>query len=560
MKMKNLMMSGAVALAVAFAAGSAWAQNLSHNLSSTLDLGTGAVSYANVLVGSNGGSTSTIVDATGTTSFTSNGTQFYVGAHSSNTSIGTLNLGILNTITANQLTIGGLEPDANNQTGHAGRVTTAASGTTTINAGNMAVGTGKGNGTLSGQTGGRFILGSGATLNLYGLTGSDSRANLVVGRWAGFNAHSGNGGMDLSGGIANLHLSELAVGKVTSSSGGSGNSLTGLLTLGTNASNHLNVSGAGSVVLVGYNNQSGGNGITSNGTLTIGNLNSTSSVTSTDNSTAILIGYRGGAGQTANGTMNMNGGTLKITTTGTAIQGAVGTAGGGTSTLNLSGGAKLVAGSNSSNWIHSLSTATIGAGGATIDTDGHDIGISQAFSGAGGLTKSGTGTLTLSGANTYGGLTSVQDGALVVNLSLSGNVSVAAGAAFGGSGTVEGDLTLATGAGFVFNPDIIAAPLTVNGNVSLGDLSVTRLLDWGLSGFDVAVDDVYTLIGGDSSGWDWGTVDTGIEYAVDIGDNKQAYFQKGSLQLVVIPEPATGGLLLLGAVAGLGLLRRKLYG
>jgi len=162
----------------------AHAQNLAHNLASTLDLGTGAVSYDNVLVGSGGGSTSTIVDATGTTSFTSNGTQFYVGASDANvTHIGTLNLGILNTITADQVSIGGLLSDGNIAAGHAGRVTTLADGTTTINAANMAVGTGKATGTLNSLVGGRFILGADATLNLYGLRAATHAQHWLWGEW-----------------------------------------------------------------------------------------------------------------------------------------------------------------------------------------------------------------------------------------------------------------------------------------------------------------------------------------------------------------------------------------
>jgi fibronectin-binding autotransporter adhesin len=557
MKMKN-MLGGVVAVAVALVAGSAGAQNLSHNAGSTLTL-TGDVSYANVLVGHQGGSTATIVDATGTTNFTSNGTQFYVGTNSgTGTGIGTINLGILNSITANQVTIGGAQPDNNNNTGNAGRVTTLANGTTTINAGNMAVGTGKGTGTILGQTGGRFILGSGATLNMYGLTGSGSRAELVVGRWAAFNAHSGNGGMDLSAGVANLHLSALQIGHVTSSSGGSGNIVTGLMTLGTNASNHLNVSGAGSVVRIGYNNQSGGNGITSNGTLTIGNLNSTSSVTSTDNSTAILIGYRGGAGQTANGTLNMNGGTLKITTTGTAIQGAAGTAGAGTSTLNLSGGAKLIAGSDSTNWIHSLSTATIGAGGATIDTDGKTIGISQAFSGAGGLTKDGAGTLTLSGTQTYGGGTTVSAGRLVVNGALgAGAVTVADGAALGGTGTINGDVTFAAGAKFYYDWQFDTGLIIGAGKkATFGGFSIANLLgvDWDMVDLDTPI----TLVHGTVDFANSTIANFGLANAADVGTNRKAYFKEGSLQLVVIPEPATFGIVL--SVLAAAVIRRKRFG
>nr|WP_310795386.1 autotransporter-associated beta strand repeat-containing protein [Brucella sp. 1315] len=50
----------------------------------------------------------------------------------------------------------------------------------------------------------------------------------------------------------------------------------------------------------------------------------------------------------------------------------------------------------------------------TLDTDGHDVAMSGVISGAGGLMKSGTGTVTLSGANSYTGGTKVSAGTLVV--------------------------------------------------------------------------------------------------------------------------------------------------
>ena len=57
-------------------------------------------------------------------------------------------------------------------------------------------------------------------------------------------------------------------------------------------------------------------------------------------------------------------------------------------------------------------------GGAFIDTEhnavGYNVGISTVLEGSGGLTKQGSGTLTLSGANTYEGTTTVEKGTLAL--------------------------------------------------------------------------------------------------------------------------------------------------
>jgi autotransporter-associated beta strand protein len=61
----------------------------------------------------------------------------------------------------------------------------------------------------------------------------------------------------------------------------------------------------------------------------------------------------------------------------------------------------------------------------------HNIAISGVLSGAGGLTKAGTGNLTLSGANTYASNTAVNAGTLILqqpSLSSNSTVSVASGA------------------------------------------------------------------------------------------------------------------------------------
>ena len=62
--------------------------------------------------------------------------------------------------------------------------------------------------------------------------------------------------------------------------------------------------------------------------------------------------------------------------------------------------------------------------------------IASPIQGTGGLTKTGTGVLTLSGTNTYTGPTTVSAGTLLVNGSQpSSSVTVASGATLGGTGT-----------------------------------------------------------------------------------------------------------------------------
>ena len=120
------------------------------------------------------------------------------------------------------------------------------------------------------------------------------------------------------------------------------------------------------------------------------------------------------AAATANNTFHLNGGTLttnQVITTNNAA----------TATFNFGGGT-LKAASNNANFLDlggATQTAKVLAGGAKIDTNGKDVTIPQALlsgvSSDGGLTKSGTGTLTLSsGSSSYTGPTLVSAGTLNV--------------------------------------------------------------------------------------------------------------------------------------------------
>lgn len=128
----------------------------------------------------------------------------------------------------------------------------------------------------------------------------------------------------------------------------------------------------------------------------------------------------GGLTLTGGGTMTLNNG-LNTYTLGTTIiggstlvvyqDGALGNPTSGITLGDASSRGTLRYGDETS--LLSTRAYTLGAAGGTIDTEGiANIGIASAIGGSGGLTKSGTGDLTLFGANTYAGGTRVADGVL----------------------------------------------------------------------------------------------------------------------------------------------------
>ncbi|WP_444551242.1 autotransporter family protein [Brucella vulpis] len=113
-----------------------------------------------------------------------------------------------------------------------------------------------------------------------------------------------------------------------------------------------------------------------------------------------------GANSCTGGT-RLAGGTTIVTAD--ANLGAVGT------NVALNNGATLRFGANldaTHSFTHALQLGTVASDVGTLDTDGHDVAMSGVISGAGGLMKSGTGTVTLSGVNTYTGGTTVAAGTL----------------------------------------------------------------------------------------------------------------------------------------------------
>lgn len=121
-------------------------------------------------------------------------------------------------------------------------------------------------------------------------------------------------------------------------------------------------------------------------------------------------------------------------------------------------------------------TLTVGGNNASTEVSGviSDCGATGfscgAFTAGGTLVKTGAGTLTLSGANSYTGGTRIDGGLLVVNGSVAAPTTVNAGATLGGSGTL-GDVTVNSGG--TLAPGNSPGILTIAGDLSLTPGSVT---------------------------------------------------------------------------------------
>jgi T5SS/PEP-CTERM-associated repeat protein/autotransporter-associated beta strand protein len=228
-----------------------------------------------------------------------------------------------------------------------------------------------------------------------------------------------------------------------------------------------------------------------NGTLTVSGTGVVN--TGVSDGTGRLILSQGNG----NGVVNLNGGTIN---TGGVTQ----TASIGTGDFNFDGGT-LQANQDNATFMEGLTSATILAGGAVIDTNTFDITINQALEGVGILTKDGTGTLTLGTGQAF-----------------TGDISVLLG-------------TLSLGEEFISD----LASVTIAGSAIL-DLSAIFTDTVGqliLDGVEQTAEGTYGAIGS--------------------GANFESAFFTGDGMLQVVPEPGTyallAGLAALGAIA----LRRR---
>jgi autotransporter-associated beta strand protein len=107
----------------------------------------------------------------------------------------------------------------------------------------------------------------------------------------------------------------------------------------------------------------------------------------------------------------------------------------GPSSVTLTNGGSIVV-----NGLNITDAVTLTGTGGVFDITGSST-ASGAIGGTGGLWKNGTGTLTLTGANSYTGDTIVANGKLVIIGSVTSSVRILKGNSFGGTVVVNGNLT-----------------------------------------------------------------------------------------------------------------------
>ncbi len=129
---------------------------------------------------------------------------------------------------------------------------------------------------------------------------------------------------------------------------------------------------------------------------------------------------------------------------------------------------------------------TLTGNGGTLDIASgqtQTIPVVIAGTSGGNLAKTGAGTLRVTAANTYNGITTVSVGKLLINGANASGVNVANGATLGGTGTVSGSVSYASGAqGYFYKtagssdtPLTVSSALTLNNNIITVDLGGSNL-------------------------------------------------------------------------------------
>ena len=463
------------------------------------------------------------------------------------TSIGTgaltINGGTLNNTSGNTITLTSNNPqnwngnfaftgsnDLNLGTG-AVAIGNAASRTVTLNSGNLTVGgvisgtssslTKAGSGTLrltanNTYTGGTTI--SAGTLELAGAAGNilgsvTNNGTLLFSRSDTLNflnGISGSGGIILNGsGSVNLGGSNTFTGGIVINSGtlasfehnvlpdSSSVTINGgtlniehridtisLLTL-TNGS----VTGATASGTTGILTATNGY-ILQNGSVSIISLAGSGALTKNGSGTVTLS-----SNNTISGTTTVSDGTLVLSGNGTL----------GTSTISLTGGTLDLGGKSLTNTFSSLTGGTLANGTLTNNGGNYALQngtVSAILAGTNGVNKTGSGTTTLTGSNTYSGATTISAGNLSISsvsaLTNTSGVSLANGTALiytgGSAATLNRAISVTSGTGTIRNNGgelTLTGGLTKNGTTltfDTGTFNITGAIGGSAASSDLIVD------------------------------------------------------------------------
>jgi len=390
------------------------------------------------------GTVGKVVNMAGVSTFvySASNNKFGVGAQNSTTLTGTnegdtLTLAATNTITASVFAV----IDLDTGTGLTSTGTVHLGQSNTINATTFNVGSvGRTTATLDFATG----LASNPSLTIRGTAGGSNRADIVIASTAGNRANpSTTAKIDLTTGVTGTSALDAMVGTLmigrstrtsTSSQDATGSFIMGGGTLDA------------TTIVLGQDAAGGGSG-TQSGTLSLNG--------GTVKVATLTIGNQNG-GDTVSGNFNLNSGTLRATT----VQ-----KGAGSATCNFNWSAGSIQNYDASTDITIGTGLTVSLVGSSDDhTFNIETGrtanvaavVANGASSVGKLVKSGDGTLSLTAVNTYTGTTTASAGALLVNspgsTHASSAVTVLNGGTLGGTGTINGTVTV--NAGGVLQPTL----------------------------------------------------------------------------------------------------------
>jgi len=263
-------------------------------------------------------------------------------------------------------------------------------------------------------------------------------------------------------------------------------------------------------------------------------------------------------------------------------------------TFNLGGFSDTINGLTGTGIVDGISgtpALTLGDGNATASFSG----VLKNTAGTLALVKIGSGTQTLSGANAYGGSTSVNAGTLLVDGNQSGAtgaVTVASGAVLGGSGTIGGAVTVDGILSPGNSPGVLTLPsltlgaastslFEINGTVrgtSYDGVTITGLagpvydgalslsFGNGLAFADNTTFDLFSFTGSPTNNFE-SVTSTGFyagtwtlasgTWSLDSQGQKLSFTASTGDLVIAVPEPATLVLLAGATAAGTGLIRRR---